>query len=118
MENGANATGPQDIYFKGHVNLNMDVTWSTFLKDYVPVPPPPPKLINPCINESFAASKMKWCDHTLGVDERGYMKAQKEDLESKSSKKGTLSYDLDARLIEVGLETLADVALKQFLETF
>jgi hypothetical protein len=70
VENGANATGPQDIYFKGHVNLNMDVTWSTFLKDYVPVPPPPPKLINPCINESFAASKMKWCDHTLGVDER------------------------------------------------
>ena len=70
MENGANASGSQDVYFKGHVNLNMDVTWSTFLKDYVPPPPPPPMLINPCINSSYAASEMRWCDHTLPLDER------------------------------------------------
>ena len=70
VENGANTTDPQDIYFKGHINLNMDVTWSTFLKDYVPVPPPPPKLYNPCINTSSAASKMHWCDHTLPMDAR------------------------------------------------
>ena len=69
-ENGQNATGAQDVYFKSHINLNMDVTWSTFLRDYVPVPPPPPKLMNPCINASFAASKQRWCDHTLPLSER------------------------------------------------
>jgi len=64
------ALSPVHVYFKSQTWLNGDATWSTFLKDRAPAPPPTPEMVNPCINSSSPAAKMKWCDATAPLSER------------------------------------------------
>ena len=66
----ANITSPITVFFKKSRGLNQDPSWSAFLKDVPPAPPPTPKLVNPCTNKSTAAAAQPWCDHTLPLSKR------------------------------------------------
>ena len=66
----ANSTGAANVYFKSWTALNLDPGWSSWLKDYTPPPPAPPKLVNPCLNASGPQAHAKWCDPTLPIGER------------------------------------------------
>jgi hypothetical protein len=65
-----NLTSTAEMYFKSSFYVNFDSTWSTYLMDAPPSPPPTPKLVNPCTNASSAMSKLKWCDPAVPIDER------------------------------------------------
>lgn len=53
------------IYFKSSSYANFDSTWTTYIKDQAPTPAPLPRLVNPCLNASSPAKKMKYCDATV-----------------------------------------------------
>ena len=77
------------MYFKGISYVTeSDPTWQTYLRDYVP---PPPMLINPCLNASSGQAARPWCNATLPVATRVANMISYMSVAEKISQLGTSS---------------------------
>ena len=75
------------LYFKKSTYLFGDAAWQTYLRDYVP---PPPMLINPCLNASLPYRRQPWCDASRRLSERVDDMLSRGDLVCIDRKSATL----------------------------